>query len=71
MSIRIMSTGSIDGRPNGELVRRQFAMNPRQVEDASDLANEVVGRHHLLKAKTIKELTLLVAVEPPHHRSPP
>jgi hypothetical protein len=30
----------------------------------------VVGRHHLLKAKRIKELTL-VAVEPPHHRSPP
>jgi len=44
-------------------------MNPRKVEDASDLANEVVGpappRHHLLKAKRIKELTL-AAVEPPH-----
>jgi hypothetical protein len=56
---------SIDGRPSGE----QFAMNPRQVEGASDLANEVVGGNHLLKVKTIKELTL-VAVEPPHIARP-
>jgi len=45
-------------------------MNPRQVEGASDPANEVLGRHHLLKAKRIEELTL-IAVEPPiiarHH----
>jgi hypothetical protein len=35
-------------------------MNPRQIEDSGNLANEVVGRNYLLKAKTIKQLPRLL-----------
>src|SRR6266536_4256468 len=49
---------------------REIGMNPRQIENRSNLANRVIVRNCLIKMKRIKQL-LLVVIEPPHHRSPP
>jgi hypothetical protein len=49
---------------------REIGMNPRQIENRSNLANWVIVWNCLIKMKRIKQL-LLVVIEPPHHRSPP
>jgi hypothetical protein len=48
----------------------EIGMNPRQIENRSNLANWVIVRNCLIKMERIKQL-LLVVIEPPHHRSPP
>jgi len=45
-------------------------MDPRQIENRSDLAHQVIVRHHLVEPKRIEKL-LLVSVELPHHRPTP
>ena len=70
MSIRIMSTGSIEGRPIEGVVGRQLGVHPRQVQHGGDLAHAVIVRHHLIEAERIEQLPL-VLLEPPHHRPPP
>jgi hypothetical protein len=47
-----------------------YTLIPRQVENRSDLANQVIVRNSLFKAKRIKQLPLVV-IETPHHRPPP
>jgi hypothetical protein len=47
-----------------------WPMNPRQIENRSNLANWVIVRNCLIKMKRIKQLPLVV-IQPPHHRSPP
>src|SRR5258706_7078645 len=51
-------------------MRIKVGMGPRQVENGSDLANQVIVGKNLFKTKRIKQL-LLVVIEPPHHRPPP
>src|SRR6266511_3786408 len=43
---------------------REIGMNPRQIENRSNLANRVIVRNCLIKMKRIKQL-LLVVIEPP------
>src|SRR6266480_3223031 len=45
-------------------------MDPRQIKDRSNLANEVIVRNNLIKLKLVKQLSLIV-IQPPHHRPPP
>jgi hypothetical protein len=45
-------------------------MDPRQVENRSDLANQVIVGNSLFKTKRVKQPTLVV-IEPPHHRPTP
>src|SRR6516225_3279962 len=45
-------------------------MHPRKVENGSYRSNRMIVRNGLIKTKRIEKLTL-VAIEPPHHRSPP
>src|SRR5262245_14641552 len=45
-------------------------MDPRQVENRSDLANQVIVGNSLFKTKRVKQPTLVV-IKPPHHRPPP
>ena len=59
-----MSTGSIEGRPMEGIVRRQLSMHPRQIQNRRDTAHEVIVRHHLFKAKRIKQLSLIVLIAP-------
>src|SRR5262245_53040154 len=49
---------------------RKLGMHPRQVENRSDFANQVIVGNGLFKTKRIKQLSLVV-VKPPHHRPPP
>ena len=41
-------------------------MHPSEVENAVDLANQMIGWHHLVEIKRIKELTLS-DFPPTHH----
>src|SRR5262245_56185596 len=45
-------------------------MDPGQVEDGADLANQMIVRHHLIEAELVEQLPL-VSIEPPHHRPSP
>lgn len=61
----------IDRRPAGRgIIGRELGMNPRQIENSSDLASAVVVGHCLIEAERIEQLPL-IPVEPPHHREPP
>src|SRR5262249_35512073 len=48
----------------------KLGMDPRQVENRSDLANQVIVGNSLFKTKRVKQPTL-AAIEPPHHRPTP
>src|SRR5262249_21914909 len=52
------------------VVRRKLRMDPGQVEDGADLANQMIVRHHLIETDLVKQLPL-VSIEPPHHRPSP
>src|SRR5262245_18099416 len=45
-------------------------MDPRQVENRSDLANQGIVGNSLFNTKRVKQPTLVV-IEPPHHRPTP
>jgi uncharacterized protein YbgA (DUF1722 family) len=45
-------------------------VHPIKIEDAIDLSNQVIRRHHLIEIKRVEKLTLS-ALSPPHHRSLP
>jgi len=45
-------------------------MNPRQVQNGSDLAHAMIAWDLVIEAERIEQLPLLV-IEPPHHRQPP
>src|SRR5580704_13349662 len=51
-------------------MRRQFRIDPLQVEHRRDLADRVIIRHGVSKAERIEKLPLIL-VEPPHHCAPP
>src|SRR3984893_7579365 len=51
-------------------MRRQFRIDPRQVEHRCDLADGMIIRHGVSKAERIEKLPLIL-VEPPHHCAPP
>src|SRR5262249_50088101 len=48
----------------------KLGIDPRQVENRSDLANQVIVGNGLFKTKRVKQPTLVV-IEPPHHRPTP
>src|SRR5215813_1871317 len=48
----------------------KLGMDPRQVENCSDLTNQVIVGNRLFKTKRVKQPTLVV-IEPPHHRPTP
>src|SRR5215472_12479787 len=48
----------------------KLGMDPRQVENCSDLTNQVIVGNGLFKTKRVKQPTLVV-IEPPHHRPTP
>src|SRR5262245_4555268 len=48
----------------------KLGIDPRQVENRSDLANQVIVGNGLFNTKRVKQPTLLV-IEPPHHRPTP
>jgi hypothetical protein len=43
-----------------DLVKCKLLVHPTEVENAVDLADQVVGWHHLVEIKGIKELALSV-----------
>ena len=65
-----MSTGSIDGRPVWGVVRRQLLVDPTQIENCVDPANQVLSRHHLVEVELVEELALPI-FPPTHHRRTP
>src|SRR5215472_4137916 len=48
----------------------KLGMDPRQVENCSDLTNQVIVGNGLFKTKRVKQPTLVV-INPPHHRPTP
>src|SRR5262249_11737466 len=48
----------------------KLGIDPRQVENRSDLANQVIVGNGLVKAKRVKQ-PALVRIWPPHHRPAP
>ena len=52
------------------VVRRKLSVNPTEIEHGVDLADQMVGRHHLDEIKGIEKLPLSV-FPPPHHAPPP
>jgi hypothetical protein len=54
----------------GVNIRRKLRVDPGQVEDGADLANQVIVRNHLTEAELVEQLPL-ISIEPPHHRPPP
>jgi hypothetical protein len=67
MSIRIISSGSIEGRPTSLKVRTQVCANLGQVDEPVDLSQQMIVGHMPLKAKAVKQRLLH---HPPlaHHR---
>ena len=51
-------------------MRRQLGPNPRQIENASNGAHQVIVRHDLFEIKRIEQLPLIPA-DPPQHNPPP
>ena len=51
MSIRIISTGSIEGRPSFGLIGRKLGMYPIQIKNRSDLTNWMIARYRLVQAE--------------------
>src|ERR1700730_7020348 len=52
------------------VVTRKLSVHPIEIESVVNLAYQVIGWHHLVELKRIKELTLS-AFPPTHHRSLP
>ena len=52
------------------VVRRKLLVHPTEIENAVDLAHQVIGRHDLVEIKRIKELTLST-FSPTHHEPLP
>ena len=52
------------------VVRRKLLVHPIQIENAVDLPDQMIRRHHLVEIKPVEELTLS-ALSPPHHRPLP
>src|SRR5580692_1121438 len=52
------------------VVRRKLLMHPTKVQNIVDLAHQMIGRHHLVEFKRIKELAL-TAFPPTHHEPLP
>src|SRR5262249_34276825 len=50
------------------VVGRKLLVHPTQVENAVELSNQMIWRHHLVQIKRIKELGL--AYSPPTHHEP-
>src|SRR5262245_54460086 len=69
MSIRIISSGSSEGRPTW-IVRRKLGVHPRQIQNRIDPANQMIGRNHVIEMELIEQLAL-IALQPPHHSQPP
>src|SRR5262245_62172647 len=55
---------------SARIIARQLSTDPRQVENRSYLANQMIVRNGLFKTESIKQLPL-VLIEPPHHRPSP
>jgi hypothetical protein len=69
ISIRIISTGIDRGSTRVRVVRRKLLMHPTEIKSGVDLANQMVGWHHLGKVKGTKELAL--SIFPPSHHALP
>ena len=50
------------------VVRRKLLVHPTQVENAINLADQMVRWHHLVEIKRIEELDLTIV--PPTHHAP-
>jgi hypothetical protein len=44
----------------------EFSMDPREIQNSGDLTDAVITRNHLIEAKRIKKLPL-VLIKPSHH----
>jgi len=66
MSIRIISSGSIEGRP---IERLQLLPNIAQIKEAVDPAQQMIIRNVILKAEVVEQP--LRCCLRPHHRSRP
>src|SRR5919204_5034530 len=61
----------VDRRPTCmRVIRRKLLVHPIKIENAVDLSDYVIRRHHLVEVKRIKELAL-PPLAPPHHRPLP
>src|SRR5271167_411427 len=69
MSIRIISTGSIEGRLYASS-GVQVPVHPIKIEHAVDLPDQMIRRHDLVEIERVEKLTLS-ALSPPHHRPLP
>jgi hypothetical protein len=54
----------------GGVVRRKLLVHPIKIENAVDLPDQMIRRHHLVELKRIKELALST-FPPTHHESLP
>jgi len=58
----------VDRGPTGvRVVWRKLLVHPIQIENAVDLSDQMIRRHHLIEIERVKELTL-PPLSPPHHR---
>src|ERR1043166_6470585 len=61
----------IDRRPTCvRVVGRKLLVHPIKIDNAVDLPDQMIGRHHLVEIERVEELTL-AALSPPHHRPLP
>src|SRR6476620_9670742 len=61
----------IDRRPTRmRVIGRKLLVYPTQIENAVNLPDQMIRRHHLVEIKPVEELTLS-ALSPPHHRPLP
>src|SRR5271155_3305266 len=61
----------IDRRPTCvRVVGRKLLVHPIKIENAVDLPDQMIRRHHLVQIERVEELTLS-ALLPPHHRPLP
>src|ERR1700677_2921196 len=61
----------INRRPAGvRVVRRKLLVHPIQVEDAVDLSNQMIRRHHLVEIERVEQLAL-PTLSLSHHRPLP
>jgi hypothetical protein len=52
------------------IMRRQLGADPRQVDNTSNGAHQVIVRHDLFEIERIEQLPLILA-DPPHHHPLP
>src|SRR3982074_2887379 len=70
MSIRIMSTGSIEGAADPRVIGRDLGVDPGQIQDSGDLPAPTILSPNLVETERIEHLTL-VPVDPSPHCPPP